>query len=137
VFEWYVADATGARHPTVEGVVSGVSHHEIMACRDNKGFFDVFETATLIAIERVVAHAVRQRFVKLFDWFIAPARTLADVVFDLLAVDRIAVNNDLTTQHLDAVPRQTDHALDVVGGVIVRQTKNDDIATLWFRAEDA
>jgi hypothetical protein len=39
--------------------------------------------------------------------------------------------------HLDAVARQTDHALDVVGRVILRETENDDVTPGRGRAENA
>ena len=43
---------------------------------------------------------------------------------------RLAVDVQHAVDHLDAVAGQADHALDVVGGVVLRQPEHHDVAAL-------
>jgi hypothetical protein len=63
-------------------------------------------------------------------------------VFDLAlahndVVHRLAVDVQDVADHLDAVARQADHALDVVGLVVARQLEHDDVAAFRCPAEQA
>ena len=95
--------------------------------------------AVVDAIERFIADAVRQRFLPALDarGGVGAAGVLADEIGKPLALDRLVVDVEQAFPHLDAVARQADHALDVIGGVVLRQAEHHDVAAVRLRAEDA
>src|SRR5262249_60467346 len=88
-------------------------------------------------VERGVARASRQRLAPLFRARDAPARIGLGETLDPLALDRRAVEIEDSLDHLDAIARQADHSLDVVGRRVARQPEYHDIAVARLRGEDA
>ena len=125
VVERHIADL--AQHAAVGRVVAVVAHHEVVAGRHRVDLRVVVE-GVIDEIERVVAHAVRQRLLPALDALDARPVLGADKVLGLLALDRHAVDVEQALDHLDLVARQPDHALDVVGGVLARQAEHHDVA---------
>ena len=126
------------QHPAVGRVVAVVAHHEEVARRHGVDDGVVVE-AVVDAIERLIADAVRQRLLPALDprGGVGPAGILADEIAQALAHHRLVVDVEQPFLHLDAVAGQPDHALDVVGGVVLRQAEHDDVAARRLGAEDA
>ena len=95
--------------------------------------------AVVDAIQRFIADAVRQRLLPALDprGGVGAAGVLADEIAEALALHRLLVDVEQPLLHLDAVAGQPDHALDVVGGIVLRQAEHDDIAARRLGAEDA
>src|SRR5206468_7896826 len=68
---------------------------------------------------------------------IRAAGVLADEIGQALALDGLVVDVEQAFPHLNAVARQADHALDVIGGVVLRQAEHHDVTPVRLRAEDA
>ncbi len=99
----------------------------------------VVHIAVVGAIQRLIADAVRQRFLPALDpgsGIRRAAGVLADEIAQPLALDRLIVDVEQPVLDLDAVARQADDTFDVVGGVIPRQPKHHDVAAVRLRAED-
>ena len=92
--------------------------------------------AVIGEIERGVDDAVRQRLAIALD-ALHGAVVVGDEVVDALALDRLAVDVEHAVDHLNAVAGQPDDALDVVGGVVLRQAEHDDVAAIDRLAENA
>ena len=93
----------------------------------------VVEEAVVLDVERSIRHAVRQDF--------APAPEVlaglrVDEIIHAFALDRLAVDMQHAVDHLDAVARQPDETLDVVGGAVLRQTEHHHVAALRFGGEN-
>ena len=95
--------------------------------------------AVVDAIERLIADAVRQRLLPALHprGGFRTAGVLADEIAQPLALHRLVVDVEQPLLHLDAIAGQADHALDVVGGVVLGQAEHHDIAARGFGAEDA
>ena len=81
--------------------------------------------------ERRVGNAVRQRFAIASD----PsdhAAFFGHEVVDALVFDWLSVDLKDTIDHLNAVARQADDALDVVYEIVLRQAKHHHITALRF-----
>ena len=81
-------------------------------------------------IECVVAHAVRQCFLPAFNRRFPRALFRLDEIWRALTLDRNAVNIENAVDDLNFVARQSDHALDVIGRSVLRQTKYHHVAPL-------
>src|SRR5262245_4943332 len=105
--------------------------------RRNLVHWCVVELAIVEKVERVVARAARRRLTPPLDPQRASRNLLGiDVVFNLLTLDRLAVEVEMATDHLDSVARQADHALNQVRRLIVRMAKHRDIAALGARDDE-
>ncbi len=124
-----------AEHTAVGGIVAIVAHDEDMPgghLIDRR----VVVEAVLVEVEGVVGDTVGQGLA------IAPRPDLAavlgvDEVIDPDARDGRTVDVHLAGDHLDAVARQTDHALDVVDVGLARQPEHHHVAAGRYRAHDA
>src|SRR5258708_34788189 len=101
----------------------------------NQVLLGIVQEPVVLKIELLVGHPIWQSFPP-------PANALRGAVFvideviDALALDRSAVDVEQPVDHFDAVAGQADHALDVVGGIVLGQAKDDYIATLRHRTEN-
>ncbi len=100
----------------------------------------VVHIAVVLAVQRLIADAVRQRLLPALDprsRIRRAARVLADEIAQPLALDRLIVDVEQPVLDLDPVARQPNDPLDVVGGVVPWQAKHHDVAAVRLRAEDA
>src|SRR5581483_9936205 len=109
-----------AEHAAVGGIVAVVAHHEEMTRRHDVFLRVVVETV-VDQIECRIGHAVRQRLAPALHALRRGGLIGVDEVFNALALHWLAVDVEQAFAHLDAVAGQTDHALDVVGRVVLRQ----------------
>jgi hypothetical protein len=113
-----------------------------MILRHDK-FPRVVRTRIRPAIQRFVGDAVRQRlhiagngdFAVIRAGFASRAGT--DEILDALALDALAIDVEYALDHLNAVARQTDHALDVILGIIAREFEDGDISAFRVGTEDS
>src|SRR5262249_21677019 len=134
VLERHIANL--AEHATIGGIVAVVAHHEEMA-RGHLVDRRIVVKAVVDQIERRVAHPIRQSLPPPLD----PRGTRAlfglDEVLNALPLDWLAIDMQHAVDHLDAVAGQANDPLDVVRGIILRQSKHDDITAVGLRGPDA
>src|SRR5271156_2334079 len=99
----------------------------------------IVQKAVVDAIERLVARAIRQRFAPAFDGPAGrrPAGAFVDDVGQTFALDRHIVDIKLTLLDLNAVARQSDDTLDVVGRRILGMTEYSNVAGRRLRRQNA
>src|SRR5690606_35697670 len=91
---------------------------------------------TLVASD--VAHAVGQRLAIGIYWS-ERKRLIRTLVrhAEMLALDRHTIDVQHAIDHLDAVARQTDHALDEIAIWLWHRAEHDHFAALRFTTEQA
>ncbi|GJD69745.1 hypothetical protein MMMDOFMJ_2683 [Methylobacterium gnaphalii] len=95
------------------------------------------ETVVAITLDHAVLHTARKRLHVLRHLGRLAEGVGGFVIGDLLALDRLTVDVEHARDHLDLVAGQADDALDVVGGVVLRQLEDGDVAALRLGAPDA
>src|SRR3984957_4525692 len=130
----------------VLGVVPVVAHHEEMIGRHRVDLGCVGKAVLCSrALQRVIAHPVRQRLAPAFDVHRQAenrrtgARVLADEIALCFALDRGVVDVEKAPFHLQAVARQADQPLDEVEIAVDRilVAEDDHVAALRRRPENA
>src|SRR3984885_15048159 len=99
----------------------------------------IVQKAVIEAIEDLIARAIRQRFAPAFDGRAGrrPAGALVDDVAQTLALDQLIVDIKLTLLDLNAVARQSNDTLDVVGRRILGMTEYSNVAGRRLRRQNA
>src|SRR5947209_11513079 len=127
------------QHPAVCRVVPIVAHHEEVSGRHRVDVGVVVESV-VDAVQRLIADAVRERFLPALDprgRLGRSARIFPDEVGEALAPYGYIVDVKQPLLHLDAVSGQPDHTLDVIGAVVLWQPKHHDVAARRLGTEDA
>ena len=96
----------------------------------------VEEAAPIVQLVNLVACAARQRLPIGHRPAAVACAEIDRLLADLFLLHRRAVDVKNTLQDLDFIARQTDHPLDVIGGIILRQLEDGDVAPFGFRAKD-
>ena len=125
------------REAAVGRVVPVVAHHEEVAGRHHVDVGVVPVAASPSSSMIVVRHAARQRLAIMRHRLGRGRNRRRSGNPRSAGARRLAVDVEHAVDHLDPVARQADHALDVVGRVVLRQLEDGDVAALRLGGPDA
>src|SRR5882672_11653433 len=124
------------KHTAIGGVVPVVAQHEEVTGRHRVDVGIVVESP-LDAIERFMGRAVGKRFPPTpHPGGSTGAAGVPDEILQRLAFHGDVIDVEPTLLHLNAIARQSHHALDVVRHAILRRTKGNHVAARRLGAED-
>ena len=87
----------------------------------------VVEIAIEVSIKGMVSGAVGQFFLKLGKRLLSAMFVVIDEILNLFALDRDVIDVEKSVFDLNAVARQTNDTLNIIGLVVARQLEHRDI----------